>query len=133
MALGRAYKLNLFYLFCKIFQYWILKKSTIQPSCGTIALNRLLGPSWSYGSWIYNYLCNRCLSPLTLWVRITLRQGVLDTTLCDTVCQWLATGLWFTLGTPVFSIYKTDRHGITEILLKVASNTITLTLILLEL
>jgi len=20
--------------------------------------------SWSYGSWIYNYLCNRCLSPL---------------------------------------------------------------------
>ena len=30
-----------------------------------------LGPpwSWSYGSWIYNYLCNQCLSPLTLWVR----------------------------------------------------------------
>jgi len=26
-------------------------------------------PSWSYGSWIYNYLCNQCLSPLTLWVR----------------------------------------------------------------
>ena len=23
--------------------------------------------SWSYGSWIYNYLCNQCLSPLTLW------------------------------------------------------------------
>jgi len=24
------------------------------------------GPSWSlsYGSWIYNYLCNECLSPL---------------------------------------------------------------------
>jgi len=20
--------------------------------------------SWSHGSWIYNYLCNRCLSPL---------------------------------------------------------------------
>ena len=29
------------------------------------------GPSWSwlYGSWIYNYLCNQCLSPLKLWVR----------------------------------------------------------------
>jgi hypothetical protein len=26
--------------------------------------------SWSYGSWIYNYLCHQCLSPLTLWVRI---------------------------------------------------------------
>jgi len=20
--------------------------------------------SWSYGGWIYNYLCNQCLSPL---------------------------------------------------------------------
>jgi len=25
--------------------------------------------SWSYGSWIFNYLCNQCLSPLKLWVR----------------------------------------------------------------
>ena len=25
--------------------------------------------SWSYDSWIYNYLCNQCLSLLTLWVR----------------------------------------------------------------
>jgi hypothetical protein len=24
--------------------------------------------SWSYRSWIYNYVCNQCLSPLTLWV-----------------------------------------------------------------
>jgi hypothetical protein len=23
---------------------------------------------WSYGSWIYNYLCNMCPSPLKLWV-----------------------------------------------------------------
>ena len=36
------------------------------------------------------------------------------------VCQWLAVGLWFYLGTPVFSSNKTDRHDITEILLKVA-------------
>jgi hypothetical protein len=54
------------------------------------------GPSWSYGSWIYNYLCNQCLLPLKLWVRIPLRRGVLNTTLCDKVCQWLAAGLWFT-------------------------------------
>jgi hypothetical protein len=35
---------------------------------------RILGPSWSwsYGSWIYDYLCNQCLSPLTLCVRIPL-------------------------------------------------------------
>jgi hypothetical protein len=25
-------------------------------------------PSWSYGSWIYNYMCTQCLSPLKLWV-----------------------------------------------------------------
>jgi len=25
-------------------------------------------------------------------------RGVLDTTLCDKVCQWHATGLWFSLG-----------------------------------
>jgi len=26
----------------------------------------LIGPSWSwsFGSWIYNYPCNQCLSPL---------------------------------------------------------------------
>ena len=28
--------------------------------------------SWSYGSWIYNYLCNQCISPRTLWDRIQL-------------------------------------------------------------
>jgi hypothetical protein len=81
-------------------------------------------PSWSwlYGSWIYNYLCNQCLSPLMLWVRILLRWGVLDTTLCDKVC------LWFSPDTPVSSTNKTDCHDFTEILLKMALNTITLTL-----
>jgi hypothetical protein len=39
-----------------------------------------------YGSWIDNYLCNQCLSPMKLWVQIPLRRGVLDTTLCDKVC-----------------------------------------------
>jgi hypothetical protein len=34
--------------------------------------------SWSYGSWIYNYVCNQCLSLLKLCVRIPLRRGVLD-------------------------------------------------------
>ena len=62
--------------------------------------------SWSYGSWIYNYQCNQCLSPLTLWVRIPPRQGVLDTTLCDQVYRWLAVGRWFSAGTPVSSTKK---------------------------
>ena len=29
-------------------------------------------------------------------------QGVHDTTLCDKVCQWLAGGRWFSVGTLVF-------------------------------
>jgi hypothetical protein len=52
------------------------------------------------------------------------RRGVLDTTLCDKVYQRLATGQWFSSGTPVSSTNKTDCHDITEILLKVALNTI---------
>jgi hypothetical protein len=78
--------------------------------------------SWSNGNWIHNYQCNQCLSPLKLWVRIQL---ILDTTLCNKVCQWLTAGWWFSPGTPVSSINKTDCHDITEILLKVVLNTIT--------
>ena len=37
----------------------------------------------------------------------------------DQVCQSLVTGWWFSLGTLVSSTNKTDRHDITEILLKV--------------
>ena len=77
---------------------------------------------WSYGSWIYYYLCNQCLSSLMLWVWISIRARC--TTLCNKVCQWLATGQWFSPGPPVSSTNKTDRHDITEILLKVALNTI---------
>jgi hypothetical protein len=40
---------------------------------------------------IYNYLCNQCLSPLMLWVRMRSWRG--DTTLCDKVCQWLVVHL----------------------------------------
>jgi hypothetical protein len=71
-------------------------------------------------------ICNQCLSPLMLWVRISIRARC--TTWCDKVCQWLATGRWFSLGIPVYSTNKTDRHDITEILLKVTLNTIKQTL-----
>ena len=76
---------------------------------------------WSYGSWIY-YLCNQCLSPLMLRVRISIRARC--TTLCDKVCRWFATGQLFSPGSPVSSTNKTDRHDIPEILLKVALNSI---------
>ena len=82
------------------------------------------GPSlpWLHGSWFYNYLCNQCLSPLILWVRILIMARC--TALCDKVCQWLPTGWWFSSGPPVSSTNKTDLHDITEILLKVALSTI---------
>ena len=77
---------------------------------------------WSYGSWNYNYLWNRCLSPLILWVRLTPKARC--TILCDEVYQWLAADRWFSLGRPVSSTNKTGHHDITEILLKVELNTI---------
>jgi hypothetical protein len=44
--------------------------------------------------------------------------------MCLPICQWFATGRWFSPGTLVSSTNKTDRHDITEMLLKVALNTI---------
>ena len=58
---------------------------------------------------------------LMLWVRISIRARC--TTLYDKACQWLATGWWFSPGTPVSSPNKTYLHDITEILLKGALNT----------
>ena len=51
-----------------------------------------------YGHRIYKYLCNLCLSPLMLWVRISIRTKC--TTLCDKVGQRLATGQCFYPGPP---------------------------------
>ena len=39
-------------------------------------------------------------------------------TLSDKICLWLGTGRWFSQCTQVSSTNKTDRHNITEILLK---------------
>jgi hypothetical protein len=79
--------------------------------------------SWSYVSWIYNDLCDRCISPLTLWVWFPLRRGVLDTTVCDKVYQWLVQVVGFRR---VFRFSPPMQLTGTEILLKVVLNTITL-------
>jgi len=39
------------------------------PISYTMGQRSGLSWSWSYGSWIYNCLCNQTLSPLKLWVR----------------------------------------------------------------
>jgi hypothetical protein len=44
------------------------------------------------GSWIYIYYAisaNQCLSPQMLLVWIPLSGGILETALCDKVCQWI--------------------------------------------
>jgi hypothetical protein len=99
--------------------------SFVTPSMMTMITYNLQAPSWSssYVSFIDNYLCNQCISPQTMWVRITLMRGVVDTTLCDNVFQWLPADQC----TPVSSTNKTDRHDIIEISLQVALSIITLT------
>jgi hypothetical protein len=59
---------------------------------------------------------------MILWVRISIRERC--TTSCDKVCQWLATGRWFSPGRSVSSTNKTDLHDVTETLLKSALSTI---------
>jgi len=52
-----------------------------------------------------NTQTNRKQNSVTLSNIVNIVRGHVhdDTTLCDKVCQWLATGLWFSLGTPVSS------------------------------
>ena len=74
---------------------------------------------WSHGNRIYNYIYNQYLSPLVLWIRISIRARCKP--LCDQVFQWLATGLWYSPDPPVSFTNTTDRHGLTELLLKAIS------------
>jgi hypothetical protein len=83
---------------------------------------------WNMAVAVQSFKYWNILTPLTLRVRTPLRRGVFDTTLCDKVCQWHAAGRWFSPGTPVSSTNKTNGHDKTDILLKVALNTITLAL-----
>jgi hypothetical protein len=89
---------------------------------------------WFYMKYIGKYLSEERLLtrectnvparsvPITTNVVSSTRlwRGVLDTTLCDKVCQWLATRRWFSRVLrfpPVSSTNETDLHNITEILL----------------
>jgi hypothetical protein len=66
----------------------------------------------SYFSWFSLILFSKQNHPCDINV---------DTSICDKICKWLEAGRWFS---PVSSTTKTDRHDITEILLKVALSTI---------
>jgi hypothetical protein len=45
-----------------------------------------------------------------IWYWTTWPDLIHESTLCDKVCQWLATVQWFTPGTLVSSTNETDRH-----------------------
>jgi hypothetical protein len=84
-----------------------------------------------------NFITYCCIEYILPWAGFKLATLVMIGTDCigncksnyHTICQWLATGCWFSPGTLVSSNNKTKCHKITEILLKVVLYTITLTLI----
>ena len=81
-------------------------------------------PSFPYSSNIVVF--SGVITVLLHWGPSWSWRSVFDTTLCDIACKCLWAGWWFSPVTAVSSTNKTDHHDITEILLKVASNTITL-------
>ena len=80
--------------------------------------------SWSYGNWIYNYLCNQCITTKVVCSNPVHGEEYSIQHYVMKFVDWLATGQWFSLGIAVYSTNKTDLQDITEILLKVALNTI---------
>jgi hypothetical protein len=77
LEVNQIFKLeNIIKNLCLICLCIMLKKSFIlhQYTDHKLSNITLLGPSWSwwYSSWIYNYIFNQCISPLTLWVWILL-------------------------------------------------------------
>jgi hypothetical protein len=86
---------------------------SIRGCCGRDRM--VVGSIPTYAIGVYHQCHLHCeFEPRSWW-------GAFDRTLCDKYCQWFATGQWFSPGTPVSSTNKTDRHNITEILLKVVS------------
>jgi hypothetical protein len=64
--------------------YWLyLMQSRNHDLPHSRSAGKVITSTMQWGCWIYNYLYSQCLSPLTLWVWIPFRRGVLDTTLCD--------------------------------------------------
>ena len=101
-------------------QFHLYQQNERSPLIWNLIMNGDVG-MWTYCSGIYNYLCQQCLSPLKLWVRMTLTVR----------CNWYNI-IWSRLV--VFSVYSCfpHRHDVTQKLLKVALNTITWTLRIID-
>ena len=98
------------FLYLFTIMFWTGDK---KHSNSVVPTTTMYGPSWSWscGSWIYNYLCIQCQSVRVRIPFMTLQyviKFVSDLRLVD----------GFHRDTPVSSTNTTDRHDITEILLK---------------
>ena len=77
-----------------------------------------MGSSWSCGRMVVGLKTTCAISAYHHWscgFESSTWLGVLDTALCNKVCQWLTTDRWYTPGTPVSFTNKTDRYDTTEI------------------
>ena len=66
---------------------WSFIISSVQLNFYSCHFNFLIFFSYGGSDHIYNYLFNQYLTPLTLWVQMLLRLGVLDTTLLAHLTQ----------------------------------------------
>jgi len=95
--------------------------------------NELISTLYISFSFCHDIIFSKC--KLYDWLLVNAKWNAFqlylqyDTPLCDKVCQWLAAGRRFPPGTPVSCTNNTDRHDIAELLLEVALNSISLTLI----
>jgi hypothetical protein len=75
----------------------------------TVTLNTITLTQTVY-VWHRSYVNGNCVR----MIRTPPRRDVLDTTICDKVCQWLEAGRWFSPGIPVSSMNKTDNWNIVK-------------------
>jgi hypothetical protein len=119
--------LHVLFLFNKLYLYVCFCYITVSHSL-------LKGSSWlwSYSSWIYSYLWNQCLTSLKLPVRIRAQAEVLSIPHYEIKCvSYLQqSGRLFFPVTSISSTNKIDRQYISDILLKVSVNTISLIILL---
>jgi hypothetical protein len=99
--------------------------SNINVYCGLNVHSKGTEPKyyWKLDIYYRDYAYERCEFEYHSW------WCVLDITLCDKVCQWLVTGLWFSPGTPISSTNKT--HGYTLINMFIISFRFLLTMLVL--
>ena len=105
----------------------IITTTLLLSSISAFRINELGNRRWT-GS------CNKKIRILTAIIDYRKSQSIIDIAVQNQLISDIfrssehhyATGQWFSLGPPVSSTNKTDRHNIAKILLKVALNAIKL-------